>query len=96
MQMYIKYMLQLFFYFSLFLIFPLFQNYSLAFITIPKNNGKIKINWDKKLTTTYTGLSESFEVDGWVVKVHVGGQSRDILFKNNICKEMLSRVAGWY
>ena len=26
-----------------------------------------------------SGLSESFEVDGWVVKV--SGQSRDILFK---------------
>ena len=25
---------------------------SLAYITIPKNNGKIKINWNKKLTTT--------------------------------------------
>ena len=25
---------------------------SLAYITIPKNNGKIKITWDKKLTTT--------------------------------------------
>ena len=28
-----------------------------------------------------TGLSESFEVDGWVVKV--SGQSRDILFKKH-------------
>ena len=37
------------------------------------------------------GLSESFKVDGWVVKVC--GQSRYILFKNSICKEMLSRVA---
>ena len=26
---------------------------SLAYITIPKNNGKIKIHWNKKLTTTY-------------------------------------------
>ena len=26
---------------------------SLAYITIPKNNRNIKINWDKKLTTTY-------------------------------------------
>ena len=25
---------------------------SLAYITIPKNNGKIKINWNKELTTT--------------------------------------------
>ena len=43
-----------------------------------------------------SGLSESFEVDGWVVKV--SGQSRDILFlkKNTICKEMLSSVAGRY
>ena len=24
------------------------------YITIPKNNGKIKTNWDKKLTTTHT------------------------------------------
>ena len=31
------------------------------------------------LTAPVAGLSESFEVDGWVVKV--GGQSRDILFK---------------
>ena len=31
-----------------------FVSNSLAFIIIPKNNGKIKINWDKKLTTTYT------------------------------------------
>ena len=29
---------------------------------------------------TLAGLSESFEVDGWVVKV--SGQSRDIVFKN--------------
>ena len=29
-----------------------FVSKSLAYITIPKNNGK-KINWDKKLTTTY-------------------------------------------
>ena len=41
-----------------------------------------------------SGLSESFEVDGWVVKV--SGQSRDIIFKKAICKEMPSRVAGWY
>ena len=27
---------------------------SSAYITIPQNNRKIKINWDKKLTTTYT------------------------------------------
>ena len=26
---------------------------SLAYITIPKNKGNIKITWDKKLTTTY-------------------------------------------
>ena len=25
----------------------------LAYITIPKNKGNIKITWDKKLTTTY-------------------------------------------
>ena len=35
------------------------------------------------------GLPESFEVDGWVVKV--SGHSRDILFKNAIHKEMPSR-----
>ena len=40
------------------------------------------------------GLSEIFKVDGGVVKVC--GQSRDILFKNSICKEMPSRVAGRY
>ena len=40
------------------------------------------------------GLSESFKVDDGVVKVC--GQSRDILFKNSICKEMPSRVAGRY
>ena len=27
---------------------------SLAYIAIPKNKGKIKITWDKILTTTYT------------------------------------------
>ena len=32
-------------------VFPLFQ--SLPYITTFKNNGKIKINWDIKLTTTY-------------------------------------------
>ena len=37
-----------------------------------------------------TGLSERFEVDGWVIKV--SGQSRDILFKIAIHKEMRSRV----
>ena len=31
------------------------------------------------LLLTYAGLSESFEVDGWVIKV--GSQSRDILLK---------------
>ena len=29
------------------------KSLAIAYITIPKNNGKIKINWDKKLTTTY-------------------------------------------
>ena len=43
---------------------------------------------------TVAGLSESFEVDSWVVKV--SGQSRDILFKKAIGKEMLSRVADRY
>ena len=38
------------------------------------------------------GLSESFEVDGNVVKV--SRQPRGILFKNAIRKEMPSRVAG--
>ena len=38
------------------------------------------------------GLSESFKVDSQVVKV--SGQSRDILLKNAIRKEMPSRVAG--
>ena len=41
---------------------------------------------------TIAGLSESFEVDSWVVKV--SGQSRDILFKKAIGKEMLSRVVN--
>ena len=30
-----------------------FVSTSLAYITIPKNKGNIKITWDKKLTTTY-------------------------------------------
>ena len=30
---------------------------SLAYITIPKNHGKMKINWNKKLTTTYTCIA---------------------------------------
>ena len=38
------------------------------------------------------GLSERLEVDSSVVKV--SGQSRDILLKNTIRKEMPSRVAG--
>ena len=37
------YMLLLIFYFSLFS----FVSNSLAYITLPKNNGEIKINWDK-------------------------------------------------
>ena len=36
---------------QLFFAFPLFQD-SLAYITIPKNNGKIKINWNQKLAST--------------------------------------------
>ena len=44
---------------------------------------------------TIAGLSESFEVDGQVVKV--SGQHRDILFKKMpFIKEMPSRVAGLY
>ena len=43
---------------------------------------------------TIAGLSESFEVDSWVVKV--SSQSRDILFQRAIRKEMLSRVADRY
>ena len=39
-------------------------------------------------------VAKSFEVDGWVV--NVSGQSRDILSKNTICKEMPSRVVGQY
>ena len=42
--------------------------------------------------TFRAGLSESFEIDGWNVKV--SGQSRDILLKNVIHKEMPSKVAG--
>ena len=38
------------------------------------------------LLLTYAGLSESFEVDGWVVKV--SSQSRDIFLKNAIHKEI--------
>ena len=41
-----------------------------------------------------SGLSESFEVDGWVVEV--SSQAWDIYLKNAIHKEMLSRVAGRY
>ena len=40
----------------------------------------IKANCDG-LYMYCTGLSESFEVDGWVVKV--SGQSRDISFKKH-------------
>ena len=40
----------------------------------------------------FPGLSESFDVDGWVVKVSPG----IFYWKNPICKEMPSRVAGWY
>ena len=43
---------------------------------------------------TIAGLSESFAVDSRVVKV--SSQSRDILFKKAIRKEMLSRVADQY
>ena len=32
----------------------------LAYITIPKNNGKIKINWNKKLTTTFMIMNQTF------------------------------------
>ena len=31
---------------------------SLAYITIPKNKGNIKITWDKKLTTTLFGMND--------------------------------------
>ena len=44
------YMLQLIFFISVNFCFSFVLN-SLAYITIPKNNGKMKINW-KKLTTT--------------------------------------------
>ena len=47
------YMLQLIFFISVNFCFSSVLN-SLAYITTPKNNGKIKINWNKKLTTTYT------------------------------------------
>ena len=40
------------FLFQLISIFFFVSN-SLAYIIVPKNNGKVKINWDKKLTTTY-------------------------------------------
>ena len=40
------------FLFQLISIFFFVSN-SLAYIIVPKNNGKEKINWDKKLTTTY-------------------------------------------
>ena len=43
---------------------------------------------------TWAGLSESFEVDSWVVKV--SGQSGIFYFKNTIHKEMPSRVASRY
>jgi len=41
-----------------------------------------------------SGLSESFEVEGWVVKV--SSQSRDILFEITTHKEMPSRGASRY
>ena len=41
------------FFISVNFVFPFVLN-SLAYITIPQNNGKIKINCNKKLTTTYT------------------------------------------
>ena len=46
-----SYMLQLIF-ISVNFCFSFVLN-SLAYITIPQNNGKMKINWNKKLTTTY-------------------------------------------
>ena len=57
-------------------------------------NNVIKTGILKHIDTALymTGLSESFEVDRWVVKV--SGESSDISFKNAIRKEMLSRVAG--
>ena len=42
------------------LLFFFFVLNSLAYITIPKNNGKIQINWDKKLTTTSTQQGKAF------------------------------------
>ena len=42
----------------------------------------------------WPGLSESFELDSWGVKV--SGQSGILYFKNAICKEMPSRVARRY
>ena len=54
---------------------------------------RVKLSSDSNiLVTELVGLSESFEVDGWVIKV--SGQSRDILFKTAICKEMPSRVVA--
>ena len=47
-------MLQLNFY-SVNFCFPFVSN-SLAYIIIPQNNGKIKKNWNNKLTTTYIKL----------------------------------------
>ena len=60
---------------------------------IPGNSKLQAFVWNKLLLKT-EGLSESFEVDSWIVKV--SGQSRGFLFKNAIHKEMPSRVAGRY
>ena len=46
------YMLQLIFFISVNFCFSFVLN-SLAYITIPKNNGKMKINWKKLITTSF-------------------------------------------
>ena len=48
---------------------------------------------DFHTSDSWSGLSESFEIDGWVVKV--SGQSRDnLILKKAIRKEMPNRVAS--
>ena len=45
--------------------FSFFLN-SLGYTTVPKNNGKIKINWNKELTTTYASKNsqEAYKTAG--------------------------------
>ena len=70
---------QLIFYFSKFLFFLCLN--SLAYITIPKNNGKIKINWNKELTTcAYTTQYESLVFSRSVIQGIVAFYHKSLRF----------------